>query len=280
MSVILVIAVYLALLRSDFISINNGATVVGMILVVPWLVAPLAIKSRQWSSPHPQFEEVDPLTVEEPEEFAESARELELAMADLGFRSLGHFRGTNHGPRAESLVTLFADESQKQIARWLFVKVRTDLIRKATTTLVFTTDFTDGTKLATSNYLGPSGFPRIRMRDGSGAFPRVRGPRRLYDVHQACLARFCSDAIRLLPSTKEPVEYLLQSLQQEQAKLAEAGYYYLDEKHDVYRLTWKGAYLMGWKLLWPVKPIREMIRRSRAARLLKELGFNEEGLPA
>ena len=43
--------------------------------------------------------------------------------------------------------------------------------------------------------------------------------------------------------------------------IPESGYYYHDEEHRVYRLTWRGAILMTWKLLWPIKQIRAMLAR-------------------
>lgn len=47
------------------------------------------------------------------------------------------------------------------------------------------------------------------------------------------------------------------------------------EKRDVYRPTWRGAFLMSWRLLWPVKPIVRVLRKRRAARLLSELGLEQ-----
>jgi hypothetical protein len=274
MWIIVAAAVYLALLRPGGMAIDNLATVLGIILLVPWLLAPLTIKLRHWNSPHPQIEACDPLAVEEPEEFAESARELELAMADLGFCCLGYYRLTKQVPGCESLVLLFANESEKQTAKWLTVMFQSGPLRKMATSLLFTTDFTDGTRLATSNNLLPSPFPRIRVREGTASFPAVRGPRRLCEIHRACIKHFCGDAIRVLPTIKDPAEFLRQSIGEELAKFAESGYLYLDDKLDVYRPTWIGAYLIGWKLLWPLKPIRAMIRRRRAARLLLDLGFS------
>ena len=262
MSVIFAIAVYLALLRSPASTIEILATVLGIMLVIPWLLAPLRIKRTHWSSPHPRIEAIDLLTAQDVDDFAEGARELGLAMADLGFRHLGDFRLTQQVAGAEALASLFANEIEKQTARSVRSMGRAGSLQKSTTMLLFTTDFTDGSKLVTGNNVSPSLFPRVRVRECSLSFPAIRGPRRLYEIHRRCLAQLCDDAIRQLPSITNPAEYLLESIHREQARHAEAGYHYLDEEQDVYRATWKGACFMAWKLLWPVKPIGETIRRS------------------
>jgi hypothetical protein len=272
-------AIYVFSSRPHARTIYTFATVIGIILVTPWLVVPIGIKRRQWSSQHPRIEAIDPLTVQDPHDFAESARELELAMADLGFRHLADFRVTQQVPGVEALASLFANESEKQTARWITSMVRVGPPRKSTAMLAFVTDFTDGTKLVTANNVLPSPFPRVRVRESSLSYPTARGPRRLYEIHRACLAHFCGDAIRRLPPIKDPAAYFLESIREEQAKHVEAGYHYLDEKRDLNLLTWKGAYVMTWKLMWPIKPIRAMIRQWRGTRLLKELGLREQGVP-
>jgi hypothetical protein len=61
------------------------------------------------------------------------------------------------------------------------------------------------------------------------------------------------------------------------ARHVDLGYYYRDELAGVQRPTLKGAYLMSWRLLWPVKPIRAALRRSKAQRLLRELESESMG---
>jgi hypothetical protein len=53
-----------------------------------------------------------------------------------------------------------------------------------------------------------------------------------------------------------------------------AGFYALDEVHEVVRPTWKGAVLVTWRLLWPVKPLFRARRRWATRRLLDRLGIS------
>ena len=85
--------------------------------------------------------------------------------------------------------------------------------------------------------------------------------------------RFGAYADRSRIEIADPADFLRKSQLKEQAKYSESGYYYHDEEHRVYRLTWRGAILMSWKLLWPIKQIRAILGRVKAARLLREVGM-------
>ena len=80
-------------------------------------------------------------------------------------------------------------------------------------------------------------------------------------------------------SLEEKLSQLLQevaevekSLARDYARQAEAGYFYLDEEADVYRPTWKGAYLMTWTFLWPISRLQKMRTKRDAERIRMELG--------
>jgi hypothetical protein len=265
----------LSMILFRYVELGTGsfAAALGLILFMPWIVGPLAVKLTHWSSANPNIAPIDPFAEDCPEAFIEIVPKVELSMAELGFRSHGHLRVTGAAPNGEVFVTLFDNPKEKQTGQLFTIFARSGPASQTTTAIGFTTEFTDGTKLATSNSPVIGLTPPVRIRDGSGAFPTIRGPRRLYQIHQACLAHYCGDAIRMQRSINDPADFLRQSISQETAKFAESGYYYLDEKHERYRPTWGGAFLMAWKSLWPVKPIRRMIRIRKAERMLRELGL-------
>ena len=170
-------------------------------------------------------------------------------------------------------VTLFENRQSSQYAKLFTVVVGSSLARKVETTLAFFTDFTDGLTLVTANNKTRPITPRIRIHEGSLALPSVHDPRRLYEIHQALVDRFGAYEDRARIEIQDPAVFLRISQLKEQAKYPESGYYYHDDKHRVYRPTWRGAILMSWKLLWPVKQIRAMLARVKAARLLREVGI-------
>ncbi len=195
-------------------------------------------------------------------------------MESLGFRNLGHFRIMNSVANGGVYVTLFENRQSRQYAKLWTVIVGGGPIRRAETTLAFFTEFTDGSILVTGNNKTRPLTPRVRVHIGSMAFPWVRDPRRLHEIHMAILDRFGSDAIRLEIAIQDPVEFLRKSHLRESDKNSENGYYYLDEEDAVYRPTWRGSILMAGKLLWPIKTIRAMLARRRSIRVLRELGMD------
>jgi hypothetical protein len=52
------------------------------------------------------------------------------------------------------------------------------------------------------------------------------------------------------------------------------GYYAFDAVRGVVRPTWKGAALITWRLLWPVKPLFRARRRRATRQLLDRLGIS------
>ena len=275
MWLILVFGIYVASARE----LASGAITLWAVLAVfvflIWIVVPISLKLRQWTSPNPDIEAIDVLSEETPQAFAAAYLRAEPSMQEIGFRIAGCLRVMNAGPGGQTVIALFENAKDGLTAQLFTVIARAGFVRKTVTVLIFSTEFDDGTKLVTSNSRQPVIMPRVRIRQGSEAFPKFTRPRRLFEIHQASVARYGGGATRLEPSIEDPVEYLRQRWRTESATFAETGYFYYDEKHDVYRPTWRGAYLMAWKLLWPVKPILGLIRKRRAARLLRELGLEK-----
>jgi hypothetical protein len=58
-------------------------------------------------------------------------------------------------------------------------------------------------------------------------------------------------------------------------RVAGRGYFYFDQKAGLYRQTWKGAFLMAWKLAPPIKAWRLRRRDRRAQQVWRELGMDQ-----
>ena len=80
------------------------------------------------------------------------------------------------------------------------------------------------------------------------------------------------DAPREDPLATGDVEGTLrQAVLREMGAQREAGYVYVDPGTGAYRPTWKGAALMTWRLLWPMKTIARARLRRRASALVAAL---------
>jgi len=263
-----------------------GVTVIVMFELssIPWyyleLVAPIlilclgiawAIRIRQEHRvmADPSSERFDPGDSGLPEPVASGLRSLVPTFEALGFSAVGHFYRSAIAPPHRMYVTLLFNRKSQQAARFGTVFHRGKKLTRTWSLLGFTTEFTDGTMLVTC--CRSEEPPGIGLRYGSIAFPEFHNPRRLHEIHEAAVNRYCSDGIRRDLSNVNPEDYYRESIRRATAALVDTGDYYLDEEQQVLRATWKGAMLMSWKQLRPIKRRRAMLRRRRTARLLREL---------
>jgi hypothetical protein len=133
------------------------------------------------------------------------------------------------------------------------------------------TRFAGGETIATNNSRQPRVWAPARGRRVE-QFPGVREPALLYRIHQARLAD-APAAPREDPFAGGDVAAVLrQGMLREITAQLEAGYVYVDPR-GAYRPTWKGAVLMTWRLLWPMKAIARARLRRRATALVAALNI-------
>ncbi len=241
-------------------------------LYVIW--APLQIKWKHWLGADPHYEPIDADSDQVPLRVAESIEETAGRVEALGFRPLGLFLSDRTTANGASYIYLFENPEARCISQLFTIFVASGVVRQVTTVLNFRTEFTDGTSLITANSRIAKLFPPVRMREGSMSFPWIDAPRSLYEIHRASVAHYAADGVPRETDIRDPADFLRASGRREIAGFAEVGYMRLDEARRVYRYTWKGAILGFCKLTWPIKPIRLMLRRREARRILRELGLD------
>jgi hypothetical protein len=246
------------------------AIAAGYFLVVP----PILVKSKRGISDDPQYEPVAPSSDQVPQRVADTLAEAIPGLEALGYLCRGHYRSQGTVPNAASYVSLFENPQARRTAQLFTVFVATGLVRQVSTVMNFKTEFSDGTALTTGNSRVAGAFPPVRLRRGSMSFPWITDPGELYEIHAASVAHYAADGIPVEPGIQDPAEFLRTSSWREMAKFAEVGYMRLDEERRIYRYTWKGAFLMAWKLSWPIRSIRQWLRRRKAAGILGELGLD------
>jgi hypothetical protein len=192
-------------------------------------------------------------------------------LSDLGFAVHGHWQLTGHS-RATGQVTLLEHPQTLDVAKVL--DTATGQRRHAT--LLFQTRFEDGTEVATANNQITVGLPPLPETTAVW-LPEVGDTRQLYRVHQQVRDSLGRSKKRLSVGP-DPVAFLTAGRDRIRAHHVATGYYYLDELHGVYRPTWKGAVLMTWRLIWPLRPLYRAWRRRPTRQLLRELGIHlDEG---
>jgi hypothetical protein len=240
----------------------------------PWIVPACRLKRIHWTTADPKYEPFDLQSEETPRPVKESFAAISPQLEALAFTNRGHFRIVNSVPNGGVHVTLFENRRSRQYAKLFSAFLTAGGVRTVKeTSLGFFTDFDDGLTLVTANNKTRPLTPRIRIHEGSLAVPWIGNPRQLYEIHNACITHFGNSASRVGVPIEDPMQFLRKSHLKETAKFAESGYYYLDEDARVYRLTWRGAILGTWKLLWPIKQIRAVLASRRSARVLHVVGI-------
>jgi hypothetical protein len=272
MTAVLLFGVLFALLRPQSRTLVDLLILVAILLSLRWAVLPIWVVSRQRVTADPSIEPFDPDAEETPEQVRSSNSALTPKLHELGFALLGHLHRDSPGLRGLIYATILVNTRARQTARLCTVIVHNPRAPRVETFLIFRTDFTDGTRMITSNNKTRTIGPHpARNREGSMSFPEIRDISVLHQIHEGAIARYASDGLRKLPELVDLLSYLRSSTKEEHEGWLESGYYFLDEQEQAYRPTWKGAVLMGLRISPPIKWMREHVRRWRVNRLLKEL---------
>jgi hypothetical protein len=138
----------------------------------------------------------------------------------------------------------------------------------------FVSHFRYGPRLRTNNSASDLGAVCPRGKQPTSQFPEVEDAGRLYRLHQALVARsgMRDKVFRLDEEFQGNAVAAVGAFMVEAfAETVGPGYMYLSPGDRAYRPTWKGAFLMTWKLMWPMTAIRRAARNRTARRLLAEL---------
>jgi hypothetical protein len=250
-------------------------TVFAILISVPYLVGPVLIRVWLRQSAKPQL---DPFDVDDPglpklvaQYFAETTE----ALRPLGFEVRGGVSMPNQVPRVRALLVLLTNRAAREAALvTTMFAIQKDGPGLATAYVEVITRFRDGTLVQTNDSEVLGSFPP-RPATTTTQFPNLDDPAQLVRLHRALVERHGSDSPRVLRVDEEfggdPVTYLKASLAEELEGQLTTGYLHHPDGSEFFRPTWKGAFLMTWGQLWPIKGIRAARRARKARQLLAEL---------
>lgn len=237
----------------------------GVVLGFAWtaLTAPIRCRLTHWQSADSRFEpcQISDLTAD--------VASIIASLEDLGFIIRGHWQHAAQSP-AWGQITMMEHPQTLDVAKIVVAEAG----RSRQVALAFQTRFEDGMEIVTANNRSTVGLPPLPEITGLW-LPEVGDTTELYSVHTK--ARDYLDLGRKrLSIGPDPVAFLIAGRNRAHAHWVAAGYWYHDESHGVYRPTWKGACLMTWRVLRPVRPLYHVWRRRPTRRLLRELGIRLE----
>lgn len=261
---------------SDF-SFLGAAIVIVAILIFPgpFVWAPVLIFCVQKMSARPRTKHFDDDLSSLPAAPAEYFAQARDALAADGFEMVGMYYLPKAVPNVEGLLHLTANRQTDELA---LAAALYATINGATTLksmhVEFVSRYSSGQVLGTGNakelgsFASTPGFDTVHI-------PQIDDLRQLYRLHVARCNAILPGGRRINRLDSEfggDGELFLNAiLAEEFARQIPAGYLRLDAAGENYRPTVKGACLMTWKIIWPVKQIRMRIRDRKAERLIAEL---------
>jgi hypothetical protein len=144
----------------------------------------------------------------------------------------------------------------------------------------FSTRFDTGEVFDTHNYQTLMAFPPLPTTTRTHV-PTVKDCRELFALHSYVMNKHAPRGTKVVYAPGTALDYLVEfAFSRTYEGQAQRGWLYYDEVEDVYRFTTKGAYLVTWGLLQPIKALRLAILHQRARSILQEFRQKVQRNPA
>jgi hypothetical protein len=242
---------------------------------LPYVLMPVIVYFSMKVSGSPTLDELPLNHPKLPEEVTQYLiRTVKQVRAD-GFEILGSYFLGSIVPLVKTFAVLLGNPATRDKALVTVIYATgptgTKLAQKH---IEFSTRFRDGTIIDTHNSEELGAF-KVPPEQYLVALPWIADVRYLYQIHQAATEYFCPRGVKVWPAGDDWEAYLRRVLVEEVSKQIDTGYVRRDSAGD-FRPTLKGAIIMSYKNIWPIKAILKARQRQRGRQLLRELGFGDE----
>ena len=185
----------------------------------------------------------------------------------LGFSLVGYFDLGSLAPNTRSYIAYFAYRSLGTFAN---VSVVSSPVKTAGY-FEFSSSFANGLTLDT-NTNGSASLTPPQPDILIFRFPEIFDATELFQIHRRLIQKHARGLQPRLPAEGQEASRIKAQVELFGQRQARSGYMYLGRDGSAYRLTWKGAFLMGWKSVWPISPIRTSLYQSKMKQRLRSLG--------
>ena len=245
--------------------------VIILFAAAPYVLGPVLVYRRQRQNPRPSLVPFDAAQHQLPQTLAAAMQQNAASLEQSGFTKVADLFRIDRSTRMR-VILLDTPGGDLGLVLGVLPIVRPE---RGVCTVELVARFEGDRSLTVQNTPIPGAFARVPGRDKE-RFRSVRDPARLYRIYQALLVRRYGATRRAPPDHREdPAGFLAAAMARELRQQVDTGYFRLDSTADTYRPTWKGAWLMCWKLMQPFRDVREWRSDRRASALLREL--NVEG---
>jgi hypothetical protein len=191
-------------------------------------------------------------------------------MKRLGFALVDCYDCGELAVQTRSYVAYFCNRTDNDFAN----VTATVSPRGVTSYFEFSTRFSNGQSIETNtNGMLPltPGNPVMRVF----RFADIQEPKDLYEIHRQLLGKY---AVGLYPQAEpkgQEMKRWVRTVENYGPRHEKLGYMFLAEDGASYRLTWKGAFFVAWRGLWPTSLLRRMHERHVMTTERRELEHRE-----
>lgn len=192
------------------------------------------------------------------------------ALRDEGFEVVANLKPANAGIAVRVIIVAFVRRETGDMAT---VARASNVVGQSNYVIGFDTQFEDGTSVVTVNQSGPGIFP-VAPYERKLAIPSVRDLRTLYQIHKGRVLALGPVGVSVdAPAAGTELDRLHRDHSRTTEWLIAAGYL-RPTTRSRHRTTLKGAAIMTWRLIIPIKWIIVWRQRRQARAELGAIGFN------
>jgi hypothetical protein len=238
-----------------------------LVVVLLYIGAPLHIRFSQKHHAHPNLESLDFDRIDPSIREFFMSRTAELF--DLGFDepTLVHIPRPTTDIKSYLIMLVNRRSGDKAMVTAVVAPGRQVLYTE------FSTRFENGQVFNTHNV--PELLYRSNLQTVRTQVPQVQDANKLYKLHIYIIDKHAAQGRKVLYEPDKALEYLAgHAFIETFENYVTRGLMFYDHRTDCYRPTTKGAFLMTWGLMQPMKAIRYVALRRRAREIMEE--FEQE----
>jgi hypothetical protein len=241
--------------------------------LAPYIIGPILVYVTQQWPVKPVLSPYDPIRHPLPDDLAAAFMDSREALARQGYALRADLAHENPKAKIQLRIALLEDGTRGDLALVAGARSTNPKVKITACHVEFLTKFADGSTLTVTNTQDPEVYAEVAGRTIE-RFPQVRDPARLQRVNRALLERsFAGREPQRLEMGQDPAAFVRDAMDREYRHQIGAGLLRLDEGRQMYRPTWRGAWLMTWRLLPPLRQVIRARRLRRATALLAALGL-------
>jgi len=212
------------------------------------VLGPIVVKFNQWVSARFTIATVPADSLDhQVRVYLEKAKD---EFESIGFEFVGYMSLSDYMPNMSTFFALFINEEGKRSAMAAVIKHKSG---RTAAYYEFTAKYSNGRVINVSNspMLGSYRNPD----KSSYRYPKIQSAKQLNDIHQWITSHDRKATDPVIYDKDNALEKITEALNNETKLQATFGYFYLNEDKGRFQFTWKGAFVMTGRNVFPVKQI-------------------------